>query len=138
MRTIKEIMRQIGSILDEDKLLTAINIDQINHKPHKYVVGPKHKDLNNKYLNGGSIVDKIPQLEEWGAHCYYKGCKLSHKEHTSETVLFVSLNRDMRSKEAAKSLVKIKSLLEEENINGISFLGESNGYKFIDKESKDV
>ena len=96
------------------------DISHVNHKPHAFMLGPKHVEFAaNKY--GGMLGDSCINDKNFPL-CSNPGCTLSYKEHTSDKVLFLSLTRDMTNEEATEVLMGIKPILEEENIDGVAFI----------------
>ena len=96
------------------------SISHVNHKPHAFMLGPKHVEFAaNKY--GGMLGDSCINDKNFPL-CSNPGCTLSYKEHTSDKVLFLSLTRDMTNEEATEVLMGIKPILEEENIDGVAFI----------------
>lgn len=109
----------------QDKLNSFIvkNIININHKPHPYVIGYAHVVYASDNFGGRLTEECILMGEKRGVlRCYQKDCRIPYSQHTSDKVLFLSLKRNMTNEEAAKELSEIKSLLEENKIDGILFV----------------
>jgi hypothetical protein len=97
------------------------SIDNVNHKPHPFMIGSEHigfaSDNYSGMLGDDCLSDKrCPP-------CSMKGCNLSYHEHTSDKVIFLSLTRNM-SREEAKSVLDseaFQEVLKEYKIDGVLF-----------------
>lgn len=107
------------------------DITRVNHSPHPYTIGPKHikhASDNHGGMLGEQTLRKIP--------CAAPKCTASYEEHTSDTVLFIQLKRNVSAAEGNKILNSILSPkeLKEDDIDGFAFLETEEKYRFTDEE----
>lgn len=122
----KEIEAKIREVLNKD-LFVLKSVNQVNHNPHPYTIGPKHVSYAADH-HGGMLdertLDKVP--------CAFPGgCNLDHASHTSDTVAFLSLKRDIEKKEAQDELKKLIDHVGKETIAGVVFVETKQKYRFI-------
>ena len=113
-------------ILAEKDILKVAGIHEENHKPHPFMVGPKHIKKAN-LENEGVITEEI--CEEY--KCEQKGCKLKYSEHISEKTLVLQLKRNVKNSEAQEELIKIKPALTKYDVLRVAFADTEEQYKFI-------
>jgi len=107
----------VEQITEKLTLFSVKSIDNVNHRPHPFMIGPRHiKHASDKYngMLGDETLKEIP--------CDMNGCNLSHDQHTSDKVLFLQLTKSISNKEAQKELGGITNILEENKIDGISLV----------------
>lgn len=108
---------ELQKTIDDSELFTFKDIMNVNHKPHPYVIGPKHISYASDHFNGmlsESTCEMVP--------CAHPGCTYSYKEHTSDKVLFLQLKRHMSANEANSFFVPLKETLIEQKIDGVTFV----------------
>jgi len=109
----------------------VVSIDNVNHKPHAYMIGPKHVVYASDNCGGGLFKDCIERAEKDNkVHCYQKNCTLTYSEHTYDTVAFLKLRRNLTSKEAQEELSKTVEYGKDNGIDGFLFV--ENEYDFIE------
>jgi hypothetical protein len=106
---------QIQEKLQE--LFTVRSIQNVNHNPHPYMIGPKH--IEHAANNHGGALGKAT-LE--AVQCAHPGCRTGYKGHTSDKVLFLTLKRNISPEEAKQSFASIQELLKENSIDGVTFI----------------
>ena len=118
-----EIIDQLRQLVDS-AMISLEDIHKVNFKPHPFMIGVKHVSYAAEH-NGGmltqDIIDKIP--------CAQKGCNLSSKEHTCDTVLFVKLAKNLTEVELRNELLKLKDSMIANSIDGVAFI--ESDYKLI-------
>ncbi len=134
----EELLTLFGEILEEKGLLKTCGLHEVNHKPHVYMVGPKHV-AKAADENGGVLSEDILETMP----CAHRKCKLSYREHTSEQTLMLTLTRDILNSEANDELMKLKDQLIVNQVAGVSFVEnevnetDTKIYRFIpDEESE--
>jgi len=83
-----EIQEQLQEILSPE--FKVLGIHGINHKPHQYMIGPKHIAAANIYLNE-EVCRKI--------QCAHPGCHETYDNHTSDKVCFLQLTKNFTQDE---------------------------------------
>ena len=117
--TNQEKLNKIIEFLTNQDIFEAIGVDNINHDPHIFVIGPKHVKYaadNCGGMLGQETLDAIPCAR----------CGWPHDRHTSDNVCFLKLKRNCVHAEAQ---VILKSMIEH--------LGENSIDGFVFVESKD-
>lgn len=97
------------------------DITTINHKPHPFVIGPKHVAFcADNY--GGMLGDACTNDERFPA-CSAPGCYLTMREHTSNKVMAVMLTKNLSQEEAQQSLKRyVDAGMEDDGIEGFVFI----------------
>jgi hypothetical protein len=101
---------KINELLQNTQL-KCLKVENINHKPHIFMITPKH--LTNS---------KGMYLEADSAPCGMPDCRLSYKEHTSDNVAFLQLTRNSTNDELNKTLQKLVEDLGEKFVDGFVFV----------------
>lgn len=123
---IEQQMEVFSDILKDENILAVKGINETNHKPHQFNVGPKHsKEAND--INGGVITEDILEKHK----CALPGCHLKYSQHETDKLLFLQLTRDAFENDVHEELVKIKSSLKELDIKGVAFVDTEEQFKFI-------
>ncbi len=98
-------------------LFIVKSITHVNHKPHPFMIGPKH--IGYAAHHCGGMLGK----EAVDAHpCAKRGCRLPYDEHTSDHVLFLAQVRNLTDSEAQAALKIITADMESDKIDGIAFV----------------
>jgi hypothetical protein len=97
----------------------------VNHKPHPYMIGPKHISYAADHCCGmltEEVCKKVP--------CAMSLCDYSYEEHTSDTVLFLQLQRNCTGKEVNPIL---KGLVETypDLVDGVAFVETEEHYRIL-------
>lgn len=118
-------------------LFVVKEIAGVNHKPHPFTVGPRHVSYASDH-NGGMLTEEVCRK----IPCAASRCGIPYDQHTYETVLFLSLVRNISNKEAADALLAIKGDLIEDGIDGVSFVETPEKFRIAppepEKEKSDV
>lgn len=114
---------QIKPLIEQGGLFEFLDIHSVNHRPHPFMVGPQHVAAAQKY--GGMLGE--PVLKE--VPCAHPGCRLSYEDHTSDTVAFLKLKRNVENKEAGE-------VLGDPTLKKIMTLHKVDGYCFVDTPEK--
>lgn len=109
----------------------VLSIETCNHKPHMFMIGPKHVGhaANNcGGILGDATLKVIP--------CAQSGCSMLYSEHTYDTVVCVQLTKNLTNKVATTSLLKAQKLLEENSIDGVTFVETKEKFRIADPITK--
>lgn len=109
----------------------ALSIDECNHKPHRFMIGPKHISYASDHYSGmlgNETLKKVP--------CAHPRCQSSYEEHTHDTVLCVRLTRNLTNAVALASLKKASKLIEENSLSGVVFVQTKEKFKIAPPKEK--
>jgi len=126
---IEEQMEVFADILTVNNVLKVKGINESNHKPHQFMIGPKHIKKAEE-TNGGVLTEEI--LEDF--RCGAPKCNLKYSQHESDKLLFLQLTRDATEIEANDELLKIKDKLLELKLKGVAFVDTEEKFKFLKNE----
>ncbi|RUP42180.1 MAG: hypothetical protein EKK63_02465 [Acinetobacter sp.] len=112
------IQERIQEKLDGN--FTVKSIENVNHKPHPFMLGPKH--ISFCADNYGGRLGEACIADRRFPTCSHPGCTLEYKDHTSDKVLFLQLQKNLEQSEAQKLLQSLEPLLKEDSIDGICFV----------------
>jgi hypothetical protein len=118
------VLDKINEILSEVGLLKALSIDRINHKPHRFVIGPKHIAYASENYSG--ILDERTLN---AVKCADPKCHLLYVDHRSDKVLFMQLTRDGKNEEANAELKKLVPTMQDDKIDGIVMVESDPEYR---------
>ena len=121
-----ELRTVLKNCLDEtdQDLFKIYDVDRVNHKPHPFMIGPRHVAHaadNHSGMLGEKTLEAIP--------CAMPRCELSYHEHTSNLVVFLQLQRDGEAYEANEILGKLAPVLEENKIEGVVFVDTEEQFR---------
>ncbi len=122
----KEIVKKANELLE---FFTAIDVHNVNHKPHAFMIGPRHVAHVADH-NGGMLGEKT--MEE--VPCAHPGCQVSYDQHVSDKVLFLELKQNITEEQAPKDLGKLREMLDANGIVGISLVETEEKYRVESKE----
>lgn len=97
-------------------------VDEVNHRPHPFVIGPKHVDYASDHCGGmlgRNVVGRIP--------CDH--CKRPASEHEYDVVLVLKLTRNSKNSEAAAVLKPLCDEMKADGIDGITFVDTPEKYR---------
>lgn len=118
------VVEELNKILEEHGLFKVLSIDNINHEPHKFMIGPPHiKHAAEKH--GGMLGETTLRAVK----CVYPGCTTSYDDHKSTKVVFLQLKRDGKNDEANGELILIKQILTDNAIEGIVMVESDPEYR---------
>ena len=120
MEKEEQLIAQLQELIGDG--FKALSINDVNCKPHPYIIGPKHVSWASDKWGGMITETSILDGEEHSVHCAHPGCTIGYKEHTCDKVLFVQLTRNMTNDEANIAFKKAISLMQEHKIVGLSFV----------------
>ena len=103
-----------------DEHFTVLRVDHVNHKPHPFMITPRHFD------DGVVNPDKAP--------CGMRDCILSYSEHKSAKVVFLQCKHDVAKSEAEACFHALQPLLEEHSCDGVAFVEHLEGWRIVDDE----
>jgi hypothetical protein len=76
----------------EGACFAVTDITNINHKPHPYMIGPRHVGHASDNFGGRLSADAIEDGEKKGIHCAHRGCTVSYHNHTSDRVAVITVS----------------------------------------------
>ena len=118
----EELDKKYGKLVKDPFVFEAILA--VNHKPHPYVIGPKHvAHASDHYCGrlGEATLEAIP--------CAFPRCNLSYDEHTFDRVCFVKLTRNASEDEAREALKALVDEFEKDKIDGVTFIETPEQYR---------
>jgi hypothetical protein len=94
------------------------DITQINHKPHTFMVGPRHVAHASDHCGG-----KLGEETMKAVTCAHPGCGMPYEAHTSDRVMALKLVTNASNEEAQQALKDIVAATEHEyHIDGFVFI----------------
>lgn len=117
---------KIKECLGNTDILEILKVDNINHKPHCYTIGSKHVSYASKYYGGILDTKTLNKVK-----CAVSNCNLSYDEHTSDTVAFLQLKREVTKDEIQKLLKNIVDTIGETFISGFALVETEQKYRII-------
>lgn len=118
------VVDKMNELLAPGGLLKVLSIGEINHRPHQYIVGPKHIAHAADH-HGGMLGEETLKA----VHCAYPGCTASYEEHVSDKVAFLQLQRDGKDEEANTELKKIVDLMAADKVDGFVMVETDEKYR---------
>lgn len=118
------ILDLVNEVLAVNKVFITLNIMNINHKPHQFMIGPKHiiyASDNYKGILGNETLKVVP--------CAYPKCNMMYHEHTSNKAIFLQLQKNTTNQEASNEMVGIKEILEANKIDGVVLVDTKEKFK---------
>lgn len=115
--TNEEKLKKVEEKFMENDVLKLMSINDVNFRPHPYMIGSKHIAYASDHFGGRldeRTLEKVP--------CAEPGCILSYAEHTSDKVLFLQLKRNATDKEIHKFVDPLVETLKELKVDGIAFV----------------
>lgn len=125
-----QLLAELKKTLPADATFKVVRMTSVNHKPHPYMIGPRHVSHASNHF-GGILGDAaIEDAERNGIGCanrdHHGTCGLTRAEHTSERVVVVAVPND-RDEDLNKIpglgpwLQSIKPLIEANGVAGWVF-----------------
>ena len=121
------VLDKVNTLLSEVGLLKALRIDHVNHKPHRFMIGPKHVSYASENYSG--ILDERTLA---AVPCAHPKCHLLYIDHRSDKVLFMQLTRDGKNEEANAELKKLVPTMQENKIDGIVMVESDPEYRITE------
>lgn len=123
--TNQEKTERIQEELKSQDLFKCLEVNNINHKPHPYMIGPAHIKYSNEGGRGGILNEQVCREVK----CAHTGCNLPYAEHTSDNVAFLQLLRNGINVEAGTILKKLVDSLGESFVDGFVFVETEEKFK---------
>lgn len=129
---MEEIQDKIKEVLKNSEILIFKDLMDVNHKPHPYVIGPKHISYVSDY-HGGSLDDAaiIHGEKNKKCKCAYPKCQIPYEEHTSDKVCFLQLKRECTTAEVQKELKSIVDTCGEKAFDGFTFVETDEKFRIV-------
>lgn len=112
----------LQAMLEGDEVLNVLKVESVNHKPHLFMIGPRHVRFASDHFGGMLNEQALEAAEKAGIMCAAPGCNLGYKKHTSDRVMFISLQRHATNKEVQDSLAKASDYMVTNDIDGVTFV----------------
>ena len=128
--TNKEKEDKIKISLENQDLYLVKSIENINHKPHPFCIGPEHiqRYTIDKSKRCAMYVNDKGDYSISYKKGYHK-CGLSYEEHTSDNVCFLQLKRNGTTEEANAILTKLIKDIGIDFIDGFAFVETKQKYR---------
>jgi hypothetical protein len=97
-------------------------VQGVNHKPHPYMIGPRHVGYAADHCSGMLGESAILGAEARGISCAHRHCNLRYDEHTSDFVAFVKFTGDCTQDQMSDWLKSTVPWAEEYGIDGFAFV----------------
>lgn len=122
----KEKQEEFKKDMAEFDFVTVMSVQDVNHKPFPFCVGPKHvthASDNHSGMLGPETLNEIPSMAPKG----YKGPPVYLRDVTFDTVAFLQLKRDVTHEEF-KAMAPV---LEKwgDDVDGIALVETEEKYK---------
>ena len=130
-----KIVAECSELLKEKNVFIAASIENINHKPHPFVIGPAHigrYNIDTSKPCAGYVNDRGGWSN--GYKTGYHKCGLSYEQHTSDTVICLQLTRHAFEDEATVELKKLVPTMEANKIDGVIFIETEEKYRITPRE----
>lgn len=118
------ILDLINEVLAVNKVFITLNIMNINHKPHQFMIGPKHITYASDNYCGILGIDTLKVVP-----CAYPKCNMMYHEHTSNKAIFLQLQKNTTNQEASNEMVGIKEILEANKIDSVVLVDTKEKFK---------
>ena len=112
-----ELEKKYIELLKNQDVFMMKSIDNVNHKPHPYTIGPRHVAHAADHHSG-----ILGQATVEAVKCAHPKCDLPHDQHTSDKVIFLSIKRNASEKEANDILQPLGKKMETDKIDGLTFV----------------
>lgn len=126
---------QLIEVFKGQDLFKVYDLNNINHRPHPYMIGPEHITWSHDGNFGGMISEEcIRNGEEKGkVRCYHPKCQLLYDDHIFDAVCFLQLLRNGTDDEAAIIMKDIVNKLGKDFIDGFSFIESEEKWRIEDE-----
>ena len=123
--TNKEKAEKIEDVLKGQDLFKVLSVDDVNHKPHPYMIGPRHITYASDH-HSGRLGEEILKAVQ----CAHVDCRLSYEEHTSDNVCFLQLLRNGTNEEAQTVLKALVDTIDN-LVDGFAFVETPEKYRML-------
>ena len=130
-------VEKCAGALAEKGLFVILDLQEINHKPHRFTIGPQHIQRYHLDMTKpcAGYVDDQGNYSNRSKPGYHK-CGLPFEQHTHEEIIFLQLTRNVTDEEAHGEMLKLKPIMEELKIEGICFVDTPEQYRMGEPEVK--
>lgn len=134
----EQIENSARNHLKDSVYFEVLTIECFNLRPdHLYTITDKHVAYAADQA-GGKISDGVMRAfedTEGKGMCGHRGCDLRIDAHHHDRVLMLKLKQDVPHEEAAREIMRLKPLLEKNNVEGTGFV--SDNFKILPMEEDD-
>jgi len=117
----------IREALKEQNVFTLKSVDNVNHQPHPYMIGPRHIEHASDNHSGMLGEETCKAIR-----CATPGCNVAYEEHTSDNVCFLQLLRDANHDEVSKVLQDLVADLPKNIVDGFAFVETKQEYRIAE------
>lgn len=130
--TNEDKLEKVNETLQENDCVFAKGVHDVNHRPHPYMIGPKHVSYASEHFGG--ILDErtVNKIK-----CDHPGCNLLYDEHVSDCFLFFQLKRDVLESELHIFIDPLVPILKDLKIDGIAFVETDEKFRVKADEKLD-
>jgi hypothetical protein len=114
MKQNKDLTEELQELMKDSEVLLIVDVLDINHDPHPFMIGPKHITYAADNC-GGMIGEDV--LKKLG--CAHPGCNTSYEDHKSIKACFIKLKKNSTQDEVQAEHKKMLELLTINKIEGI-------------------
>lgn len=133
----QEIKDKYTELFKESDLFRMKDIMEVNHKPHPYMIGPRHVTYASDNWSGMLSPEAIRAGEKANkCRCAVKGCTVPYDEHTADTVMFLQLKRNGTNEEANAFLKGISDEVAADGIDGFAMVETEEKFRITEDEER--
>jgi hypothetical protein len=125
---MKEAEEKIRPLIEKEGLFKLLQVNQVNHKPHQYMIGSKH--IVHASDHHGGMLDKETLRK---IQCAHPGCRASYEEHTYDTVAFVQLTKNVSNADAKRILgsTKLEEVMKANKVDGFALVDTEEKFRVV-------
>jgi hypothetical protein len=126
---MEEKKKKVEEALSKQDLIECLSVDAVNHKPHPYMIGPRHVGYASDH--GGMLSPEVILAgeKENKCKCATPKCNLPYEEHTSDTVAFIKLLRNGTGDEANAIMKQLFEDIGTHLIDGVTFVETAEKFR---------
>lgn len=120
-----------------NNIVLFMGVNEINHEPHVYMIGPKHVAFANEH--GGMLSREVIIRGEaiGGLKCAHPMCNLKYTEHKFKRVVFLQLTDNVEIPIIQKEMDGCIKLFKEYAIDGFTFVETAENYRIVEPKKPD-
>lgn len=123
----EEIESAIKELLKDSEIVTVKSVQDVNHKPHPYVIGSRHVKHASEHHSGMLGEETMKAVQ-----CAHPHCNLPYDQHTSDKVLFLSLKQHTTRDELQIELLETSTVMIANNVDGLAFVETEEEFRITD------
>lgn len=125
--------KKVKESIEHCDFIKLLEIQEVNHKPHPYIIGPKHVTYASDHCCGRlgeDVMNALPSCKPKG----YYGPDVYLKDITFDRVCFMQLTRSVPRKEFLEGMQPAMDEWEKAGIDGMVFVETDEGYRVIGED----